>query len=178
MRLMPIVRLAAVWLATMILTASVRAGAPSLDQEAEAEAHKYLRTILTPCGEDYVSKHTIPTAPHAYMIEQYHQLTTTMTPTPLTIADTLNGIEWHGTVAVSASANREFPHGLRVFRTKLNTWTEWQAMNPDPRMEDYPGVWAGLRFSLVKQQGQWTISGRSEPRQAPDCATIPPSLVG
>jgi hypothetical protein len=44
-RLMPIFRLAAVWLETTILTASVRAGAASLEQEAEAAVQTLTRGL-------------------------------------------------------------------------------------------------------------------------------------
>jgi hypothetical protein len=187
MRMMPIFRLAAMLLGTTMLTAPVHAGAPSLDQEAEVEAHKYLLTIFTQCGEDYFSKQTIPqpppvfardktartSLPESYIIEQYHKFTTTITPKPLTTADTLNGIEWHGTLAVSAAAKREFAHGKSILLKKVDAWSDWQAMTESPGMEGWPGVWAGLRFYIAKKQGQWTIAGRSERRQAPDCTSIP-----
>jgi hypothetical protein len=41
MRMTPLFRLAAVWLETTILTASVRADAASLEQEAEAAVLKF-----------------------------------------------------------------------------------------------------------------------------------------
>jgi hypothetical protein len=188
MRMMQIFLLAAILLGTTILAAPVRAGAPSLDQEAEVEAHKYLRTIFTQCGDDYFSKQVIPqppnvfarektarkSVPEAYTIEQYHQFTTSITPKPLTTADTLNGIEWHGTIDVSAAAKREFSHGQSALLAKPDVWTDWQAMKTNaPEWRGWPGIWAGLRFYIAKKQGQWTVAGESERRQAPDCATIP-----
>lgn len=66
MRMLQILCFTAVLLGTTIVTTPIRAGVPSLDQEAEAEAQKYLRTIFTQCGDDYFSKQVIPQPPNVF----------------------------------------------------------------------------------------------------------------
>jgi hypothetical protein len=119
---------------------------------------------------DYFSRRIIADQPRAYMIEQDHEFTTALTPQPLTPADTRNGLEWQGWLRVKASAKRPFTSGSRVGRSRPATWTAWQAMLPKV---------SGLSFVVEKRQGKpWTVGDAFEPREAPDCATIPPSLVG
>jgi hypothetical protein len=175
MRMTQLFRLAAVLLETTILMASVRAGAASLEQEAEAAVQTFLHAAFTRCGTDYFSKRTmfdyfsrriIPDQPRAYMIEQYHEFTTALTPQPLTPADTQNGIEWQGWLRVNASAKRQFTSSASVGISRPATWTAWQAMLPNV---------SGLSFLVEKRQGKpWTVGDTFEPREAPDCATIPP----
>jgi hypothetical protein len=100
-------------------------------------------------------------------VEQYRGLMTVVSAIPLSEAERLNGITWRGRIEVKAPARRVWSHEQGV-------WEEWKAMTDNPHWEGWPGMWAGLRFSLVKKHGQWEVGGRSrEKRVAPDCATIP-----
>jgi hypothetical protein len=111
--------IAAAWLRNLILLqlcplACLAAVAQSLDQEIEAEAHKLLPALFTKCGEDYFSKQTFRDNPDTYIIGQFKELTTRVTPYPLTKVDPLNGIEWKGIIHFTATVMREFAHG-RMF---------------------------------------------------------------
>jgi hypothetical protein len=91
----------------------------------------------------------------------------------LTAADTLNGIEWKGTLTISVSAMREFAHrGQFSALHKEDAWSEWS---------DSSGMNAfAPKIFLIKQRGQWEVKSpfqlkdrRNQNVSAPDCATIP-----
>jgi hypothetical protein len=134
MRMLQTLCFTAVLLGATTFTTPIRAGVSSLDQEAEAGARKYLRTIFTQCGDDYFSKQVIPqqpnvfardktarkSVPEVYTIEQYHQFTTSITPKPLTTADTLNGIECsprHEILYTGAHGSRPYPASITSKRS-------------------------------------------------------------
>ena len=99
-------------------------------------------------------------------MEQYRGLTTVVSAIPLSEAERLNDITWRGRIEVKAPARRVWSH-------EQGAWEEWKPMTDNHHWEGWPGMWAGLLFSLVKKHGQWEVVGRgSGKRVAPDCASI------
>jgi hypothetical protein len=118
-------------------------------------------------GYDYFSKQTFRGNPDTYIIGQFKELTTRVTPYPLTKVDPLNGIEWKGIIHFTATVMREFAHG-RMFSQMLSThkpdvWSEWRES----------GILAVLGIPVEKKNGRIDMK-RSTERTSMDCATIPP----
>jgi hypothetical protein len=104
-------------IALLQLCSPVAAATP--EQEIEAEAKKLLSTLFSKCGEDHFSKRTFKRkVSSAWIVGQYKDLAVRSRPIALSKADSLNGIQWKGSIHFTASAGRVFPHD-----TDIPKWT-------------------------------------------------------
>ena len=158
----------AVFLQLCLLAAIAAAQTP--EQEIEAEAKKLFSTLFSKCGEDYFSKRTFRRkVSTAWVIGQYKDLAVQSRPVALSKADSLNGIQWKGSITFTASAGRVFPHATDVPKYSkeartLDVWSEWKG--PDLNSYAY--------YTITKRNGVVDITRKPPMEIAPvKCNEIP-----
>jgi hypothetical protein len=138
-----------------ILTASVHAGALSLDQEADSEAQQYFARALTKCGDKHVSARK-ELLLKTDVIDEYLEASMKVLPSRVTDANRLKGIEWQGMFTVSAKAQRSFSRGPGQPQPSWSLWMDG----------------GGFSTFVKKQAGQWIIDDAQQ-HKAIDCAHLP-----
>ena len=122
----------------------------SLDREAAEYAMELWKPTRT--GESYCVCEIKPTVKMKTVFE-LRQVVLDVQPQPVTEADKLNGIEWHGAVVLFAKARRYYC-SQRGYGVPDNGWSEWAS----PPIYDPFGL--GLRLDLRRTGGKWEITKR------------------
>ena len=107
---------------------------------------------------------------NAWVIGQYKDLAVQSRPVALSKADSLNGIQWKGSITFTASAGRVFHHDtdipkFSVGARNLDAWSEWKG--PDF------ATWA--YYTLTKKNGVVDITRKPPSMEATPvkCNEIP-----
>jgi hypothetical protein len=151
----------------------VAAAGSNAGVEARAEAAEVVGKVAqSNCGPDTFSKRS---GLHFGEIDisywQYKGFSWKLKEDPLTEADRLNGIQWHGTLDIKARVYREYS---RAFGDS-ESWSAWR---------NFSGV--KIQFVLTKAHGQWDVVPEDslEPvgNEAPSCdelkAILPKEELG
>jgi hypothetical protein len=87
-----------------------------------------------------------------YLIIQFNDLSTTLTPEPLTDSDRRQEIEWKGKAVLHSTGRRNFP----VDAFTKNSWGEWldrrSSLDPVLQIQKRLGQW---KFSVPAQFGAY-----------------------
>lgn len=147
-----------------------------LDDEAQTRAREYLDRIMAKCGWEYYSEAAWTELMEGKIFNQ-RALFQLKSPTPIvknspiSKADELNGIQWHGSMVIIAVAHRRYDEYTR-------SWSAWQDGTPKHTtiMKELtiPSLFGIGDFR--KQNGRWNSDeqgGRFSDRK-PECSEIPP----
>lgn len=146
------------------------------NSEAESKAGEYLERTVTRCGDGEYTIARWGEKFYGNLVQQSALLelknpSPVVKETPLTPADKLNGIEWRGTLDVSAAAHRQYDENV-------GRWSEWRDGVPQ-----HPKVARSLiglpDGEFYKKNGRWSIDNMNElfAERKPDCSKIP-SMTG
>jgi hypothetical protein len=90
-----------------------------LDREARAQAAQFYRRYLTKCDADYfyftVERAKSPPVVEEWILYQFHGLNIVVSPSTLSEAERLNGLEWRGSGSV-------FTEAFRLYDVTRQTW--------------------------------------------------------
>ena len=163
----------------VLLIATSITSADVLDKEAEAEAGRVIWPLWTQCGEFHITKVVIPpgrrgSGAGGSFITQVKGAHLVAQGQPLTEADRLNALEWHGVVRFTALASRV--HGpIRLSRGEREPpqWSQWREGAPsnyDRRLEKRQGKW---QVFVAKNATTGTASDVAKETQPIACAELP-----
>lgn len=146
-----------------------------LDAEAQTKAREYFDRIMAKCDGEYYSETAWTELVEGKIFNQraLFQLkspTPIVKTSPITKADELNGIQWHGSLVITAVAHRRYDEYMR-------SWREWQDGAPQHAtiMKELtiPSLFGIGDFQ--KQNGRWNSDELGGPfsSRKPDCSEIP-----
>ena len=160
----------ALTLSLIVLLCSLSCSSNPNRAEAERMARNWWNAAVTKCGDSYYMNGTYVNSAGINTTRRnvlYHFRTSnfSVTETPLTQADRLNGIEWQGVVEIPVSAYRYYDYQER-------SWYGWFNGQPPRRegavyLSDIPPT---LGTSIVKRRGRWDIGSGY---RKPSCSEIP-----
>jgi hypothetical protein len=164
---------ASIWFIGSLLIASLlgssRAFPASLDPEAQQFFQQSLEAMFSKCGNSYFTK-WYPTGfkSATYIVIQFKDLSTTLTPEPLTDSDRRQEIEWKGKAVLRSTGRRTFP----VDASTKNSWGEWlgrrSSLNPILQIQKRRGQW---NLSVPTQFGPYGLTAF----ERIDCNNVPPA---
>jgi len=140
------------------------------NSEAQGEAKKYWLSKITKCGDSYYRREHFGDSTPTPGKDVYYELRepdVNVTHYGITEADKLNGLEWTGTIYLTAKVSRSIGD-----KEPTNQWTEWA---------NGPGLEGDMSASMKKEKGQWIVKNEFEEQHtktgieyAPvDCSRIP-----
>jgi hypothetical protein len=164
---------ASAWFVGSMLVASllgpVLAFPASLDSEAQEFFRQSFEAIFSKCGDSHFTKwYPMGFKSPTYIIIQFQELSTTLTPEALTDSDRRQEVEWKGQAVLRSTGRRNFP----VDTFTKNSWGEWldrrSSLDPVLQIQKRLGQW---RFSVPAQLGAYGLTAF----ERIDCDNVPPA---
>ena len=125
---------------------------PSREAEAEAEAEKVWKTLISKCGDSYYMSGVFH---DTAIVFEMKNVTYRLRADQISDADRANGLQ--GKVHATADCKMH-----RRYDTESRRWTEWIQVGPVMPF-----------FGLIKRDGVWNFSYRQNDPTAVDCSKIP-----
>jgi hypothetical protein len=129
-----------IWLDLSACSAGQKSNTSLIDVEAQQQAENFWFGQITKCGTDYYRQAEIKNAGSEFY--QIKEPMVRLAPWKVDDADRLNGIEWHGMIALEAKATRGWDSGL-------GHWETWS--NGAGRLSDH-------EYPMQKVNGQWSVN--------------------
>jgi hypothetical protein len=159
----------------------------AVDHEAEAVAGRVIWPLWTQCGEFHITKVTIMPSEargtsrtrgsrsfvgtiSGTFITQVKGARLVPRGEPITEADRLNGLEWHGVVRFTALAYRVHGTSRPGEAPQWSPWRDGAPTNSDRQLEKRQGKW---QVSLAKSPMTGTATDVAKNTQAITCAELP-----
>ena len=109
-------------------------------KEAQREAEKFWFAQITKCADSYYREANLKGGGRE--VFEIKEPSVRLAPWKVDDADRLNGIEWHGMIALEAKA-------VRVWGSMLGHWETWS--NGAGRLSD-------REYPMQKVNGQWSVN--------------------
>jgi hypothetical protein len=129
-------------MASLLLASSVFPA--SLEPQAQQFFQQTFDSMFSKCGDSHYTK-WYPTGfkSPTYIVIRFEDVSTTLTPEPLTDSDKRHEIEWKGKAVLRSTGRQNFP----VDTFTKNSWGEWlESRSSDPVL------------LVQKRRGQWDLS--------------------
>ena len=140
--------IALVLLGPLFLYSCSNMATSGLEGEAKKAAEELLGQKITKCGDSHYTEDLDPGG-YPLGLYKFNDLSTQITPSALTEADKLNGIEWKGTVILVAKATRPFKVPEGTIGLSKPQWLAWE----NGAKIDHQNI----SGSLAKRKGRWHL---------------------